>query len=349
MMKHTSSASRLALPDILKGVAVIRMIIVHLMEVFASPEIYQSQAGKLLVFLAGPPGAPLFMVIMGYFIAASGKEMQDGVYRGLKLIVWGLLLNLGLNFHLLLKIAFGIVQANPWPYVFGVDILFLAGFSLIFLSVCKNLFRHQALAYVILFMVFTILTPLLPKYEGGSDVARYLFAFIWSAETWSYFPIFPWMAYPAAGFAFYLFNRRYGFSGFSAKGLIYIASLLLLVLAITFEWGFNIVADTGQYYHHALLFAVWILMMIAFWVIIIHLITRKFTKTIVIRYFQWTGHHVTNFYVFQWLLIGNIGTVLFKTQHAWALTGWFLFVAAASGLLVSGWVALKNKMKPERR
>ena len=37
---NTKLSSRSPLPDVLKGIAVIRMILVHLMAVFATPEIY---------------------------------------------------------------------------------------------------------------------------------------------------------------------------------------------------------------------------------------------------------------------------------------------------------------------
>lgn len=330
----TNNSQRSALPDILKGIAVIRMIVVHLMEVFATAEIYQSQLGKLLVFLAGPPGAPLFMIIMGFFIAKSSKGLQVSIYRGIKLIVWGLLLNIGMNFHLLLKIISGSVHLNPWPYVFGVDILFLAGFSLIIMAICKRIFKDRILIYVLLAVLFALLGQILPDYKGGSEWLKYVFAFFKSSEAWSYFPLFPWATYPVAGYVFYLLNTKYQFHDITARGLVYIAASLFLVLALSFSWGFKIAASAELYYHHSLVFAIWVLTLIAFWVILIHLFTRNNESIKPLGYLKWAGRYVTNFYVFQWLLIGNIGTAIYKTQGSWAILIWFVVITVSTSGLV---------------
>jgi len=58
--------------DIAKGIAVVLMIQVHLTELFAIPEWYEGVAGKLSLFLGGPPAAPVFMFLMGFF-CLSGK------------------------------------------------------------------------------------------------------------------------------------------------------------------------------------------------------------------------------------------------------------------------------------
>lgn len=344
---HPATSGRLPLPDILKGIAVFRMVVVHLMEVFATAEIYESLTGKLLVFLAGPPGAPLFMAIMGYYIALSAKELKDGISRGLKLIVWGLFLNLGMNFHLLLKIAFGSLQLNPWPYIFGVDILFLAGFSLIVISVCKRLFKSRILPFLLLFVLFTAMTPIMLNIHAESIWLRYVLAFFWSDETWSYFPLFPWMAYPLAGYIFYLLDQKYRLTDFSNRGLTYVALSLFFILLLTFNRGFAIATNMKLYYHHSFIFSIWILVMITFWVIIIHLATRKITEMRIIRYFRWVGRHVTNFYVFQWLLIGNIGTVVYKTQHEFALIAWFISIILSTSILVFLYNQLKQRLRPK--
>ena len=174
---NTKLVSRSPLPDILKGIAVIRMILVHLMAVFATQEIYDSTAGRLIVFLAGPPGAVLFMLIMGYFIALSQKGKAITVIRGLKLLAWGLLLNIGMNFHLLVKIFSGSMQIDPWPFVFGADILFLAGFSLIIMAFFKSLFQRNITAWIVLGLFFTLAGNFMPVYSGDAEWLVYLQAF----------------------------------------------------------------------------------------------------------------------------------------------------------------------------
>ncbi|PJB59375.1 MAG: hypothetical protein CO098_03725, partial [Bacteroidetes bacterium CG_4_9_14_3_um_filter_41_19] len=95
---------RVRTPDLLKGMAVILMIQVHLIELFATQEIYDSFFGQLLLFLGGPPAAPVFMAVMGYFLAFSKRGLLFDVKRGFKLIIWGFALNIGLNLNLFFHI-----------------------------------------------------------------------------------------------------------------------------------------------------------------------------------------------------------------------------------------------------
>ena len=62
--------------DLLKGLAVIFMIQVHLIELFARQDIFSSNIGSVLLFFGGPPAAPIFMAVMGYYIAQSKKTIS---------------------------------------------------------------------------------------------------------------------------------------------------------------------------------------------------------------------------------------------------------------------------------
>jgi uncharacterized membrane protein len=73
--------------DLLKGIAVLLMIQIHLIELFAHPNISTSAVGEFLLFLGGPPAAPIFIVIMGYFLAASKQSALQLVSRGVKLFI----------------------------------------------------------------------------------------------------------------------------------------------------------------------------------------------------------------------------------------------------------------------
>jgi uncharacterized membrane protein len=344
MKTENKFVNRLALPDILKGIAVIRMILVHLFEVFASPDIYHDKTWHLLVFLAGPPGAALFMAIMGYFIAKSSLNLSSSIYRGLKLMLWGLLLNIGMNFHLLIKIISGTISVNPWPYVFGVDILFLAGFNMIILGVFKFLFKNRLLPFILLALFFASIGTFLPFGKGNLQWISYVQAFFTGGQPWSYFPVFPWAAYPVAGFVYCKLNEKYQLSYFSRKGLLYVASSLFLILALSFSWGFNTVSSLEIYYHHSLLFFLWLLLLILFWVIVIHLITMKYTNKPAVTYLRWVGRYVTNFYVFQWLLIGNIGTAVYKTQEGLAILFWFVVITISTSVMVYVYRIIKARV-----
>ena len=71
--------------DLLKGFAVLFMIQVHIMEQFATPDIFNSSIGKISMFLGGPPCAPVFMAVMGYFLAKSSRPFIYFLKRALAL------------------------------------------------------------------------------------------------------------------------------------------------------------------------------------------------------------------------------------------------------------------------
>jgi uncharacterized membrane protein len=199
-----NNRQRLGTPDLLKGTAVILMIQVHLFELFARPQVQESLIGKIALFLGGPPAAPVFMAAMGYFLAHTRKSTTQLVSRGVKLMLGGLLLNLGLNLHLLIRIYNGTIQLNPLEYIFGVDILLLAGMSIIIIALLRLVFRQQFRGYFILALLAAFSTPYLPGFPGENSALKYIFAYLGGSYRWSYFPLFPWLAYPLLGYSFYL-------------------------------------------------------------------------------------------------------------------------------------------------
>ncbi len=331
------------LPDILKGLAVILMIQVHLVELFALPGVVDGITGRISLFLGGPPAAPVFLAVMGYFMARSGKECQSGLARGLRLLLWGFLLNLGMNAHLLVKIFSGGIQLNPWPYVFGVDILFLAGLSIILIAVFRQVFGHRIAPWLILIILLALPGSFLPAYTGDQPWVRYVLAFFWTNEPWSYFPFFPWATYAVIGVAIYLISQKFPFGEFTSKGLLYILTALLVIIAVSFGWGFRVSVTLNEYYHHSILYVLWVVVFMMFWTIAVHLATTGRHDTEVVCYLRWVGRNVTSFYVFQWLLIGNIGTAIYQTQNALALIGWFIVIVIGVSFLVVLWRRLKPR------
>ncbi len=145
--------------DLLKGTAIVLMIQVHIVQLFAEPAILASWIGGTSLLLGGPPVAPVFLVVMGYFAGRSEKRAGSLAVRGFLLLVLGFALNLGLNCHLLLKIHYGRVQLNPWEYVCGVDILFVAGLSLIIIGLLRPLFGRRAGYWILIAIGVVVVAP----------------------------------------------------------------------------------------------------------------------------------------------------------------------------------------------
>lgn len=234
------------LPDLLKGLAVVLMIQVHITELFVTPLVYDSLAGKISLFLGGVPAAPLFMAVMGYFVVRGRKSSLQLLRRGGQLLVYGLLLNIGLNLHLLIKILNGTYTLNPLEYIFGVDILFLAGFSLMAMALLLKIKKHRRMALAGLAVLVAALTPVVTK----SEWSPYLAAFIGSYAPWSYFPLFPWLAYPLTGAAFYYLAQVSWVQKFQR----YFFIVALLVFVFLFGKGFSVSTTLAAYYHHNLVF-----------------------------------------------------------------------------------------------
>ena len=334
--------SRLLLPDVLKGIAVLFMVQVHITELFATESFYLSFPGKVSLFMGAVPAAPLFMTLMGLFVGFRQMKTTSLLFRGLKLIVGGFLLNIGINFHLFYRIFIGEIALNPLPYLFGVDILFLAGLSLMVLAIMKRLFREKFIYSIILAVAISVLSYLLPVYSGDSLLFKYLLPYFHSDAWWSYFPLIPWLAYPLTGLAAGILLKKYPeyISKITHPNIFLFISLVVLLFS---GYGFRISTSLPAYYHHGLVFYAWAIGFLLLLIISVHYYLKAIEKqSILIRFIAWIGKNVTAFYVFQWLIIGNLGTAVFKTQSALSLPFWFIGITLITALLVKGWEERKR-------
>jgi len=317
--------------DLAKGLAVILMIQVHLTELFARQDIVETTIGKVSLFLGGIPVAPVFLFIMGYFLASSRKNTKETVIKGVKLFILGLLLNLGLNAHLLYKIFANGVNLNPWNYIFGIDLLIFAGVAIISIAIIKNILKNNIILFIITSILAACATSVLPELKPDNVLGLYFYSLFWGKTTWSYFPVFPWIAYPLAGYTIQLVKEKV-----TIKKTIVLASGLLSIfpLMLTAQFGISSSINLKQYYHHGFYFFIWSLFFILMWFSALWLFEHNFPDLLVMKYFKWVGKNVTAFYVVQWLLIGNIATAIFKTISLTGLALWFSAILVMTSVLV---------------
>ncbi|MHC1776261.1 MAG: heparan-alpha-glucosaminide N-acetyltransferase domain-containing protein [Lentimicrobium sp.] len=329
-----SGPGRQLLPDVLKGVAVLLMIQVHLVELFAQPEIYNSTWGKISLFLGGPPAAPVFMAVMGYFLALSDRSMVSFIGRGIRLIVYGFLLNAGLNMHLFYHIFTGQSSQSPLPYLFGVDILLLAGLSIIVIALFRPILRNKVFLWSIAALLVASFTTFLPAGDIHNSWSDYLLACFYKATWWSYFPLFPWLAYPLAGYSFNLIITGFGQTNIPLTKFTLAALAMLIPLAVFFPFGFKVTTDLQAYYHHSVSYFIWALLFLGVWATLFFLFIKYLPGNPLMKYLKWTGRNVTAFYVFQWLIIGNLATTFYKSVSAVQLIPWFAGILFITSLLV---------------
>ena len=335
-------ANRIQTPDLLKGFAVIFMIQVHLMELFARQEIFDGFAGKISLFLGGVPAAPVFMVIMGYFLAFGHKEPQAMMKRGLKLFLAGIILNIGLNAHLLYKIIFDAWQLNIWHYIFGVDILHLAGLSLIMIGALSYLFKRNFIPYITTAIAVVLISSYVQVYSTESTIGTYILAFIHSNSEWSYFPLIPWLAYPLAGYSFKIFEEKYLGEKLNLRFKVSLTIVLSVLFFFTFDYAKDISHNLDTYYHHDFVFFMWSLSFVFLWSLSLSFIEKAAGNFFAFKYIKWLGVNVTSIYIIQWLIIGNIATAIYKTQGFTELVFWFLGITIITSLISYLWIRARS-------
>ena len=325
---------RKPLPDILKGVAIILMIQVHIMELLMLPAVYNSSFGYISLFLGGVPAAPVFMAIMGYFAALSKKGSGQQAVRGLKLILLGFFLNIGLNAHLLIRIFRSELDVNPLPYIFGADILFLAGLSLIFIALVKKVTGKNVWVFLLLAFSIPALAEFTPFLYHGEGIWKYFMAFIISNVEWSYFPFFPWAGWVLAGFSFALLEKKFGDHPVYLKYAIYLVCLSGIPVIAFLPWSSIISANLPYYYHHGIVFFIWGLFFLLLWMLAFQFLLTRLGKNPVMTYLQWFGKNVTLAYVVQWLIIGNLSTAIFRSQPAYMYWVFLVLVLLFTSMLI---------------
>jgi uncharacterized membrane protein len=294
--------------DVLKGIAILLMIQVHLVELFASHELATSSVGKVFMFLGGPPVAPLFMILFGYFISVTHKSTQQLIVRGVKIFALGMLLNLALNFNLIYTVWRGLLQIDILPFVFGVDILQFAGLSLIVIGLLKKVLEQQLTMTVMVIVASVLLGQYLAAYIPENNSLKYVTAFFYGSAQWSYFPLFPWLAYPLTGMVLYQLQQRYQIDiTLITKTNRTLAIGALLFVILTIGYAISIASDLPSYYHHGILFFLWMIVFLSLYSTCVHAITMLFT------YLTWLGKHVTLIYIIQWIIIGNMATEIYKS------------------------------------
>ncbi len=325
------------IPDILKGVAVLLMIQVHLTELFGKELFYESIGGKISLFLGGVPAAPLFMFIMGYyaFKASSAKSFK----RSGQIFLLGLILNILLNVSLFSQMIRGNAESYYCAYIFGVDILYLAALSLFILAVISRYFKNKGRLIFLLSVIAASLPLILPEAPKAGALPFVIAFFSGKGIWWSYFPLFPWLAYPLAGYALHALQENYADTIRKTESRLIFRILFGATFVAGCWYGWKTSINLSDYYHHSVLFFIWALSAMYWW--------YKLWKKLLafwpeISAMAWYGKNVTAFYIVQWVIIGNIATWVYKTQSWQFLMIWFILITIISTQLVRLYLFLRK-------
>ena len=107
-----------------------------------------------------------------------------------------------------------------------------------------------------------------------------------------------------------------------------------MITYVTLNYGIEIAADLKNYYHHDWLYSLWVVQFLILMVYLTEKIEMLLGKSNLLVYIKWLGKNVTAVYVFQWIIIGNIATALYKTQNWFELFLWFIGICFLVTVLV---------------
>lgn len=319
--------------DLLKGTAIVLMIQVHVMELFAKPEIQASAVGKASLFLGGPPVAPVFMVVMGYFVLASRRTTAELIVRAASLLAIGMALNVGLNLHLLIKIWQGTFRLDPWQYVLGVDILFLAGIATTVVATLRPALKRHWWSWLLLAITIVAASPYLVEPLTVESSLKWPLAYLGGEYAWSYFSVFPWLAYPFLGAAVSAWHARAAENSLPAAW----TSVAWCAASAGLIWTGKFAMDTSHnlpaYYNHGLPFFAWTVTFLFAWTLVVSRFDALASHPVG-RWLSWMGRNVTACYVVQWLIIGNTATAIYKTESLLHCGLWFVSIVVATCIVI---------------
>jgi len=160
-------------------------------------------------------------------------------------------------------------------------------------------------------------------------------AFLGGSYSWSYFPVFPWMAYPLLGYAFYYFKEELlsGSYSITRRKNIWLVILSFIIVVITGIGPFFQTIDLPRYYHHNWSYYLWVIGFLCWYLSFSMFVNDLLKSNIIMKYVHWLGKNVTVIYVLQWLIIGNIATEIYQSQTLTFMFYWFIGVLSLVSIL----------------
>ncbi len=311
------------------------MIMQHCMIMYGVNGGEGSALGDLVLLMGTAPAAPVFMLIMGIFFLRA-NDLKATALRGIKLIIMGYLLNL-LRFVLPVLLAGNYPPSgpdSPLGLLLAIDILQMAGLSLIIMSAIRRL---PPISWLLLALLVLLISPLLWPLQHP-DI-------LWGSGQNVYFPLFPWAFYPLLGMYWgSLFNQTGNRARFMKRSAQVGAGLMLAGGLI---WAF---VDTpwlpvGDYYRSGLGVHLVITGFVLIWLWEFRLIEQRVAGSKPAELLIFWSKNVTSIYMIQWILIGW-GVLLLDYQKLspTIAVAVGLLMTAITHALTKSWIKLRHSV-----
>ncbi|MBK1897637.1 heparan-alpha-glucosaminide N-acetyltransferase domain-containing protein [Chryseobacterium paridis] len=312
--------------DIIKGMSVIGMIIIHTLLIYANVKSqYETAVGSFIVFLGR--GTSIFMICMGFtFMTSSHQSLKSSIKRGGLLLLAAFFMNF---MKFMIPVIFGFapdnfIQKYGWhapieqQYVYLVqlgDILQLAGMSLLVIGFIRKYVKNK---YGIL--AIGLFVALVSREVNGINtdvpVINYVLDLIFNNDypAYVYFSVFPWMSFIIIGMFFGKWFQELNYDSKQLfKKMLYVGLLFVAVGApLVFLYGDY---NYNGFYHMGpggvIYFAGWTLIFL--WAIFN--ISSRIKENNFMKILKYCSRNLTSMYMIQWILISWGKGIFGYRQH----------------------------------
>ena len=304
---------RIVFLDLARGLAIFFVVMQHAVIVYAAGGGKHSAPGEVILLLGTVLGAPVFLFIMGVFLGRPNGRTGRGIWRGLKLVGLGYLLNL-LRFTLPLSltgkgVSFAGAPDSPLTLFWMVDILQMAGLSFVVLTLVRAYLPVRWL-WVVLASAVSVVFPLL---RGRGDSFA-VCALLWGTGENVVFPLFPWLVYPLVGMAYSSCLLNAEDYGRAMKRTAAMGGFLFLIGAAVSLLPLRRILGASDYYRSGPGTHLAVVGVVFVWLALCWGLAKRRTRSALRRVLCFWSRHVTTVYFVQWVLIGW-GMVLLEANR----------------------------------
>ena len=353
---NVAGTLRIATFDVAKGVAVLLMIMIHVLDFYGLPDVRFGAFGSTLKFAVGWPAASMFVFIMGLFVTYSGScSLRRDVLRAAGLLALGYLLNLTRStIPMWLSLEIGLVSYadiaphTPLSELLIVDVFQFAGLALLICALLRHYLPYPGY-WLMAALAVALTSPLLWDASSGNKLLdEVLKLFVGNQQQGAMFPLFPWLAYPLLGMATGHWLRQRAELNTGLQLCMYLGLILMVAAALLIATNPDYhVADNLRSGPGLIVFFTG-LILVFLWAC--HTLIKRISQhNRGLSLLCFWGEQVTAMYVVQWLLIGW-GLMVFGLQQMNLLQNLLamLGILILSDLIVRGWYKLRKRRNKQQ-
>ncbi len=349
--------------DMMKTIAVVSMVFVHVLEVSSALDTSAPAAhgiAAVIEFFGCVPSAGVFMFIMGWGAALSRKAgWKTYLDRFLQLSLLGVVVNFFQQLvpMLLAPETFGRAEDNLHTLI-AVDIYPFAALATLYFALMQKLNRTSKPAAAFTVVLVTVCMGLnaalgYETFTTGNDWLDTLLGLVIRENEYSYFPFISWIIFPAAGyFAAFLYQKPAGDKGRrlyclgTGIGLILVSELLMEAFSVRDVIIRHVYPAEEAYYAMHPVCGIGALGMILTEFALASFIPGR-VKERLSPFFVFVSRNVMFIYVAQWILIGSMSPVLANVTRIGIDLLFSLGILTTVCLLARGFKRVRAKL-PER-